>query len=104
MLVGGSGRMMHVHTILSQTPTHNCEQKWLQQLFPGTAKRVCPAKTVKHSRRTLPGVSCEGQERSTHALKRIRSPTLTGRRKVMPSTSTAYRREWEKGAGRVTLS
>lgn len=38
---------------------------------------------------TFPGDSWEGQERSTQARKRMRSPTLTGRRKVMPSTSTA---------------
>lgn len=46
--------------------------------------------------RTLPGVSWEGQERSTHERKRIRSPTFTGRRNVMRSTSTAM-----GGKGRV---
>lgn len=36
-----------------------------------------------HPRRALPGVSCEGQACRTHALKRIRSPTLTGRLNVI---------------------
>ncbi len=94
----GCAREQRAHACI----TAACSRQIANVSTTAIAPRCCHACLSRCGRRTLPGVSCEGHERSTHALKRIRSPTLTGRRKVMPSTSTVHQRGRAAGLKRAS--